>query len=191
MVGLSCSNRRFRSGVPRCSQAADSDQLLAFAHSPKPLRNLVVMARTAGSSAVYKGGFTSLRFPLGAHTLTQTALMKPNMNGYLDMRSTFRPRSSLHVPGTAEEMRTGDAALRAAFAKQPRETAAPGETPFGNVASVILIERGVAYRSHAVAGERRVILDLLLPATSPDLSTLLSERRTLSLLPLRLLPSEP
>jgi len=67
------------------------------------------------------------------------------------------------VSGIAEEMRTGDAALRAAFARQPRGTAAPGEAPPVNVTSVILIERGVAYRSHTVAGERRVILDLLLP----------------------------
>jgi CRP-like cAMP-binding protein len=88
--------------------------------------------------------------------------MKSNMNGYTDMQSTFRPRSPLHVSGIAEEMRIGDAALRAAFAKQPLGTAGPGENPPGN-ASVILIERGVAYRSHAVAGERRVIFDLLLP----------------------------
>jgi CRP-like cAMP-binding protein len=60
-------------------------------------------------------------------------------------------------------MVTGDASLRAAFVKQPLGTAAPGETLFGNVPLVILIERGVAYRSHTVAGERRVILDLLLP----------------------------
>jgi CRP-like cAMP-binding protein len=60
-------------------------------------------------------------------------------------------------------MLTSDALLHAAFAKQPRGTAAPGEAPPENVASVILIERGVAYRSHTVAGERRVIFDLLLP----------------------------
>jgi len=95
--------------------------------------------------------------------LTQTALMKTNTHGYSNTRSTFRPRLPLHVSGIAEEMRAGDAALRTAFAKQPLGTAAPAETLPGNVASVILIDRGVAYRAHTVAGERRVLLDLLLP----------------------------
>ena len=81
-------------------------------------------------------------------------------------QTSARPTFPAFAPAAVEELLTGDRMLRQAFLEQPYNSIGRQGTVFSGEngdAPVILIQRGVAYRSSTLPDGRRAILDLLLP----------------------------
>jgi CRP-like cAMP-binding protein len=80
--------------------------------------------------------------------------------------STIDSRFPAYAPAVVEDLLTGDRVLRRTFLEQPyhsigRQGAVIG--PEDADSPVVLVQRGVAYRSNTLPDGRRAIIDLLLP----------------------------
>lgn len=81
-------------------------------------------------------------------------------------QTSARPTFPAFAPAAIEDLLTGDRMLRRAFLEQPYSSIGRQGavfSPENGEAQVILIQRGIAYRSTTLPDGRRAILDLLLP----------------------------
>ena len=91
------------------------------------------------------------------------------------------PRFPAYAPAAVDDLLAGARSLRRAFLEQPyhsipRQAAViAGDDP---AAPVVLIQRGIAYRSFTLPDGRRAILDLLLPGDFGGIDHVVFERST-------------
>jgi len=97
----------------------------------------------------------------------------------MSTQAQLDPRFPTYAPAAVEDLLAGGRALRRAFLEQPYHSIGRQGVVFaenGGEAPVILVQRGVAYRSCTLADGRRAILDLLLPGDFGGLDNLVFGR---------------